>query len=109
MSANTASHLTSLLKHAKEVVDKSLPEGTSGTAFDGAVVEDRLNPVLFAVLSAGRSNAAAELSEEDRIDLWHIVCKLWVRIKVVLLQGHRVNQDSPGGCWHASIFSPRPT
>ncbi len=79
MTASAASPLTSLLKHAKYVVDESLPEGTSGTALDGAAVEDRINPVLFAVLSAGRSNAAAEISEEDRIDLWHIVCKLWVR------------------------------
>lgn len=72
-----SSSVSHLLKHAKEVVDECLADEGSHASLDWRVVQDRLNPVLFAALSAGR-NRSAKLPEEDRADLWHIVCKLWV-------------------------------
>lgn len=78
MGTSATDALTPLLQHAKEVVDECLPDGPSGQSFDSNTLEDRLNPVLFAVLSAGRSTSCVKLSEVDRADLWHIVCKLWV-------------------------------
>jgi hypothetical protein len=72
--------LTSLIKHARDVVDESLAErALNGAAAGGISFQERLNPVLFAVLSAGRNSGAESLSEEDRAALWDVVCKLWVR------------------------------
>lgn len=94
MTSSAASPLTLSIKHAKEVVDECLPDGLSGGPFDSSALEDRLNPVLFGVLSAGRSNASTEMPEQDRVDLWHIVCKLWVR------------SGSPGKTWKRMRENP---
>ncbi len=80
MSSVILSPLTASIKHAKEVVDECIPDLRENVAVDSSALEDRINPVIFAVLSAGRSNASTELPEQDRVDLWHIVCKLWVSL-----------------------------
>ena len=80
MSSVSLSPLTASIKHAKEVVDECIPDLPENVAVDSSALEDRINPVIFAVLSAGRSNASTEIPEQDRVDLWHIVCKLWVSL-----------------------------
>ena len=73
------SPLTSLLKHARETVDECLPSNVSTKQASTDGLDGRLNEVLFAAAAAGHGSTKPELSVQDKADIWHIVCKLWVR------------------------------
>ena len=73
------SPLTSLLKHARETVDECLPSNVSTKQASTDGLNGRINEVLFAATAAGHGSTKPELSGEDKADIWHIVCKLWVR------------------------------
>lgn len=73
------SPMTSLLKHARETVDECLPSNVSTKQASTDGLDGRLNEVLFAATAAGHGSTKSELSGEDKADIWHIVCKLWVR------------------------------
>ena len=72
------SPLTSLLKHARETVDECLPSNVSTKQASTDGLDGKLNEVLFAATAAGHGSTEPELSGEDKADIWHIVCKLWV-------------------------------
>ena len=76
----SGSALRLLLKHARETVDECLPSNVSRENLNNDILDGKLNEVLFAVSSAGHgSSKSIDLSWEDKADVWHVVCKLWVR------------------------------
>ena len=78
MASNGA--LRSLLKHARETIDERLPTELPIDVGSRDGLDGKLNEVLFAATTAGQGNLrSAELSIEDKTDIWCIVCKLWVR------------------------------
>ena len=75
----SGSALRLLLKHARETVDECLPSNVSRENLNNDTLDGKLNEVLFAVSSAGHgSSKSIDLSWEDKADIWHVVCKLWV-------------------------------
>ena len=75
----SGSALRLLLKHARETVDECLPSNVSREDLNNHTLDGKLNEVLFAVSSAGHgSSKSIDLSWEDKADIWHVVCKLWV-------------------------------
>ena len=76
-----AGPMTSALAAAKAAVDELLPDfaaGEDGREVSEAALQEKLAPLLFAVLSTGRSLSSSQLSEQHAADLWHVICKLWV-------------------------------
>jgi hypothetical protein len=70
--------LTSLLKHARKTIDDCLPDGVSRKQVGNHGLDGSLNEILFAVTTAGHGSIPPQLSGDDKADIWHIVCKLWV-------------------------------
>ena len=68
--------LTSVLAHARQVVDDCLPdpdrprEGNRVNVTPGLL--EHLSPVLFAVVATGRSSSGQDV-QGHAADLWHIV------------------------------------
>ena len=81
--AGIADPLSSVLTHARTVTDQLLHDPAvlpDDWEADKAALQQQLHPALFAVLSTGRSLPQGHrLAEQQAADLWHIVCKLWVR------------------------------
>ena len=75
--------LASVLAHAKQVVDDCLPEDGRPKEKEGKAwtttpdLQERLFPVLFAVVSTARSSSKEHI-QRHTADLWHIICKIWV-------------------------------
>ena len=75
--------LTSVLAHARRVVDECIPTDL-GRPREGDTwkvtpdLQERLSSVLFAVLSTGRSLSGQHVQKRHAADLWHIICKVWV-------------------------------
>ena len=75
----SGSALSFLLKHARETVDECLPSSVPRENLSNDILDGKLKEVLFAVSSAGHSSSnSIDLSREDKADIWHVVCKLWV-------------------------------
>jgi hypothetical protein len=82
-----ADPMTSALAAAKAAVDELVPDlaaGEDGRELSKAGLQEKLAPLLFAVLATGRSLSLSQLSEQHAADLWHIICKLWVSPAAVL-------------------------
>lgn len=76
-----ADPMTSALAAAKAAVDELLPDflaGEDGREVSKAGLQEKLAPLLFAVLSTGRSLSSSHHGEQNAADLWHVICKLWV-------------------------------